>query len=79
MVCRTPNHNRCTKELSVSVAGGRTQALQVLKSWALAGDLYPDREGHMSADVKKQLMAELKGGLLLPEADLDAKVSVAHA
>ena len=49
MTCTRDAHKgerRCTKEVSISVAGGEDLALRMLKAWIVFGSSVPDRDTH---------------------------------
>ena len=75
LTCRCAAHHRCSKELSIAVAGSPERVLQVLKSWALYGEGVRSREEHMASQLKHLFLDALKAGELLPMTTLDAMVS----
>ena len=70
MACRHPGHVRCSRELAATVAGGLPQARQALQAWIILGANLPNRESHMSAEMRQILTEALESQSLLPEEDL---------
>ena len=52
LTCRCDGHVKCSKELSIRVAGSELDCRQLLKSWAMLEGL-PSRDVHMSGEVKR--------------------------
>eukprot|EP00971_Amphidinium_carterae_P337084 6473741-Amphidinium_carterae.3 len=72
MSCRTPKHERCTKEMAAAVAGGSLEGCRrVLKAWLVLGATCPSRDEHMSPALKPILLQALKDGSLMTEPELD--------
>ena len=69
--CKCNAHEKCTKELSVGVAGDPTTCRRILKSWALLGAGHRDRMSHMKPALKKLLLSAARDGSLLTEPELD--------
>ena len=73
MTCCNPQHNsgkRCTKELSIGVAGGAAQARRMLKSWAVWFCAEASRKDHLNA--WRVVVEHAKAEFRLPsEEDLD--------
>ena len=73
MTCCNPQHNlqkKCTKEVSLGVAGGAPEARRMLKSWAAWGCGEASRTAH--AGVWKVVVEHAKADFSLPsEEDLD--------
>ena len=76
MLCRTPGHDKCTKELALSVTGSEERTRLVLKSWALLGAHYSSREHHMMPSLKTELLQAAQEGKLVAEADLNTFVTM---
>ena len=81
MTCLRPEHcvdGRCTKQVSVRVAGGEDRARRMLKSWVVFGERARtrDRPGHRHLwDTIRELAAVEDG--LPTSAELDAEATVA--
>ena len=72
MSCQIVGHRNCAKELSASLTNNSLQGCrEVLKSWILLGHGLAGREEHMTRQLRDELLASWKQGLLLPEKDLD--------
>eukprot|EP00971_Amphidinium_carterae_P279458 5547627-Amphidinium_carterae.1 len=69
--CRHPGHERCSKELSVSVGGSLEGTRQILKAWCVLGAGMGDRTEHMHVKHRNELVSANAEGRLLPETDLD--------
>lgn len=73
MTCGNPRHNlgkKCTKEVSIGVAGGAAQARQMLKSWVVWGGAEASRKDHF--DAWQVVIQHAQAGFSLPsEDDLD--------
>jgi hypothetical protein len=75
MTCTHPDHKgvrgqKCTKELSATVAGSLENARRMLKTWAIYGSFDSDQLTHRQAtwDLVK---TQFKDGLVPTEAELD--------
>lgn len=83
MTCHLPEHNtgdkKCSRELTVNLAGSEENARRVLKAWVLLGHGLPTRQEHMDPSTRQDLLNALNDGTLLPEHDLDViKTSTAE-
>ena len=81
MTCSLPQHNpskqmRCTRELTVQLAGSPENARRVLKAWVLLGHSMPDRACHMDKSSRQQLLGALQDGTLFSEEELDRILAV---
>eukprot|EP00971_Amphidinium_carterae_P070170 1388568-Amphidinium_carterae.1 len=79
LTCGHPKHEKCTKELSASVAGNLQKCRVILKTWALMGESLPDRVAHMNPTLTKTLLDNMSCGFVLSEAELDQMVSTGTA
>ena len=75
MTCCIAGHNttaKCTREMSVNVAGSAEDCRRVLKAWVLLGHSMSSRDEHMDKATRDLLQEALKQHTLLSEAELDA-------
>jgi hypothetical protein len=73
MTCTVPAHSRgekCSKELSLVVAGGEDKCIRMLKAWIVLGHESETRAAHMFESWK--LVKELAGEGLPSMAELDS-------
>ncbi|CAE7235205.1 unnamed protein product [Symbiodinium sp. CCMP2456] len=81
MTCCVSGHNtsaKCTREMSVSVAGSAEDCRRILKAWVLLGHSLSTREEHMDRSSRDSLQEALKQGTLLSEKELDSILAMSE-
>ena len=77
MNCKLEGHDRCSKEMSFTVAGSEQNCRCLLKAWIILGQgSCRNRQEHMRGELKAVLLDSLLGGHLLEEKYLDHCVTL---